>query len=326
MQTMFRGLLMETLLYLAPLAGITDSPFRRLCKKYGADVLCTEMISSRGIYYKDRKTAELLSFKDEEQPIGIQLFGNDPDIMAYAAKVVEERNPAFIDINMGCPMPKIVNNGDGCALMNDPLLAGKVIEAAVKAVKCPVTVKFRAGYSADRINAVEFAEIAEKSGASRITVHPRTRDQLYSGKADREIIAKVKNAVKIPVIGNGDIFSPESAKEMIEKTGCDGIMIARGALGNPFIFTYIKDYFATGSYSAVSAEKSLCEALWQTREMCAEKPEKVAVAEARKHLAWYVKGLRGSAKVRNEIMKAQTYTQTEQIITEYLKESGCIND
>ena len=317
---------MQTTLYLAPLAGITDSPFRRLCKKYGADVLCTEMISSRGIYYKDRKTAELLEFKDEEQPIGIQLFGNDPAIMAYAAKVVEERGPAFIDINMGCPMPKIVNNGDGCALMKDLLLAGQIIEATVKAVICPVTVKFRADWSADRINAVEFAKTAEKSGASRITVHPRTRDQLYSGKADMEITAAVKNAVKIPVIGNGDIFSPESAKEMVEKTGCDGIMIARGALGNPFIFTYIKEYFAEGTYNTVSAEKSLSEALWQTREMCKEKPEKIAIAEARKHLAWYVKGLRGSARVRNDIMKAQTYTQAEQIITDYLEESGCINE
>ena len=317
---------METTLYLAPLAGITDSPFRRLCKKYGADVLCTEMISSRGIYYKDRKTAELLAFKDEEQPIGIQLFGNDPDIMAYAAKAVEEKNPAFIDINMGCPMPKIVNNGDGSALMKDPLLAGKVIEATVKAVKCPVTVKFRSGWSQDTINAVEFAKMAEKSGASRITVHPRTKDQLYSGTANREIIAEVKNAVKIPVTGNGDIFSPESALEMIKETGCDGIMIARGALGDPFIFTYIREFLATGKYTVLPPKKRLAEALWQTREMCAEKPEKIAIAEARKHLSWYIKGLHGSAKVRNEIMKAQTYKQTEQIISEYLQESGCMND
>lgn len=317
---------MKTTLYLAPLAGITDSPFRRLCKKYGADVVCTEMISSRGIYYKDKKTAALLSFNNEEQPIGIQLFGNDPDIMAYAAKTVEERNPAFIDINMGCPMPKIVNNGDGCALMTNPLIASKVIEATVKAVKCPVTVKFRAGYSADKINAVEFAKTAEESGAARITVHPRTRDQLYSGTANREIIAEVKNAVTIPVIGNGDIFSPESALDMAEKTGCDGIMIARGALGNPFIFSYIREYFSTGKYTVFSHKKRLEEALWQTREMCTEKPEKIAIAEARKHLAWYIKGLCGSAKVRNEIMKAQTYKQTEQIISEYLQESGCIND
>ncbi len=317
---------MQTILYLAPLAGITDSPFRRLCKKYGADVLCTEMISSRGIYDKDRKTAELLAFKDEEQPIGIQLFGNDPDIMAYGAKTVEERNPAFIDINMGCPMPKIVNNGDGCALMNDPILAGKVIEATVKAVKCPVTVKFRAGWSQDKINAVEFAKMAEKSGAARITVHPRTKDQLYSGVANREIIAEVKNAVKIPVTGNGDIFTPESALEMIKETGCDGIMIARGALGNPFIFRYINDYFASGSYTPFTPQHCLSEALWQTREMCREKPEKVAIAEARKHLAWYIKGLRGSAKVRNEIMTARTYEQTEQIITDYLQEGGCMND
>ena len=317
---------MNIKLYLAPLAGITDAPFRRLCRKYGADVVCTEMVSSRGIYYKDKKTAELLAFTEEEQPIGIQLFGNEPDIMAYAAKVVEERKPAFIDINMGCPMPKIVNNGDGCALMKNPVLAGKVIEATVKAVRCPVTVKFRSGYTAETINAVEFAKIAQESGASIITVHPRTRDQLYSGTADREIIAKVKQAVTIPVIGNGDIFTPESAMEMIKQTNCDGLMIARGSQGNPFIFKYIKEYFETGTYTLVPDEERLSEALWQVREMCKDKPEKVAIAEARKHLAWYIKGLRGSAKVRNEIMKTQTYEQTERIISEYLTESRCCLD
>jgi len=311
---------MNTLLYLAPLAGITDSPFRRLCKKYGADVLCTEMISSRGIFYKDKKTNELLSFRDEEQPIGIQLFGSEPEIMAYAAKTVEELKPAFIDINMGCPMPKIVNNGDGCALMKDLVLAGKVTEETVKAVKCPVTVKFRAGYSKDTINAEEFAKVMQESGASRITVHPRTREQLYSGEADWSIIAKVKQSVNIPVIGNGDIFSPESAEKMIRETNCDGLMIARGALGNPFIFRYIKNYFETGSYTSIPDVERLSEALWQVREMCEEKPEKIAVPEARKHLAWYIKGLRGSAKVRNEIMKAQTYEQICHIVSEYLTE------
>jgi len=233
---------MNIKLYLAPLAGISDSPFRRICRRYGADIVCTEMISSRGIYYKDKKTAELLSFSDEEQPIGIQLFGNEPEIMAYAASVICERKPSFIDINMGCPMPKIVNNGDGCALMKNPVLAGKIIEAVVKAANVPVTVKFRSGYTAETVNAVEFAKIAEQSGASQITVHPRTHDMLYSGTADREIIKAVKESVKIPVVGNGDIFSPESAKEMLERTGCDGLMIARGAFGNPFIFGYIKDY------------------------------------------------------------------------------------
>ncbi len=317
---------MNIKLFLAPLAGITDAPFRRLCRKYGADTVCTEMVSSRGIYYKDKKTAELLAFTEDEQPIGIQLFGSEPDIMAYAARTVEERRPAFIDINMGCPMPKIVNNGDGCALMKDPILAGKIIEAVKKAVKCPVTVKFRSGYTADTINATEFAKIAEESGADAVTVHPRTREQLYSGTANRDIIAAVKQTVKIPVVGNGDIFSPESAAEMLNQTHCDALMIARGALGNPFIFKYIKDYFTTGEYTCIDGETRLKEALWQVKQMCEEKPEKVAVAEARKHLAWYLKGLRGAAKIKDQIMKAQTYEQTENIISKYLAESRCCLD
>ena len=307
-------------LFLAPMAGITDRAFRQVCKEFGADVLVTEMISSRGIYYKDKKTKELLSFSDAEQPIGIQLFGNEPDIMAYAVKVVEECSPKFIDVNMGCPMPKIVNNGDGSALMKNHILAGKIIETMAKATKLPITVKFRAGYTSETINAVEFAKIMEVSGASAIAVHPRTREQFYTGKADHSITAKVKESVKIPVIANGDIFSPEDAKNVMEKTSCDNLMIARGTYGNPFIFKQIKEYLKTGSYEEVSVEERLKTALHQLELMCQFKPERQAVPEARKHMAWYLKGLYGGAKLKNKIFEAAT----KQEIADLLK--GYFND
>ncbi len=305
-------------LFLAPMAGITDRAFRQICKENGADILVTEMISSRGIYYKDKKTKELLSFSDAEQPIGIQLFGNEPEIMAYAVKVAEEYNPKFIDVNMGCPMPKIVNNGDGSALMKNPLLAGKIVEAMVKATSLPITVKFRAGYTAETINAVEFAKVMEQSGASAIIVHPRTREQLYTGTADHSITAAVKKAVKIPVIANGDIFKPEDAKNVLDITGCDDIMIARGSYGNPFIFTQIKDYLHTGTYREISVNEKFSAALRQLELMCEFKPERQAIPEARKHMAWYMKGLYGGAKLKNRIFEANSKRDMYEIIQEYL--------
>lgn len=304
-------------LFLAPMAGITDRAFRQICKENGADVLVTEMVSSRGIYYKDKKTKELLTFSDAEQPIGIQLFGNEPEIMAYAVKVAEEYNPKFIDVNMGCPMPKIVNNGDGSALMKNPTLAGKVVEAMVKATSLPIAVKFRAGYTAETVNAVEFAKVIEESGASAIAVHPRTREQLYSGKADHNVTAAVKSAVKIPVIANGDIFTPEDAKNVIEFTKCDDIMIARGTYGNPFIFRQIKSYLETGTYEEISVEERLKTALRQLEYMCAYKPERQAVPEARKHMAWYLKGLYGGAKLKNRIFEANTKEDIAELLKSY---------
>ena len=306
-------------LFLAPMAGITDRAFRQICKEFGADILVTEMISSRGIYYKDKKTKELLTFSDNERPIGIQLFGNEPEIMAYAVKVTEEYSPEFIDVNMGCPMPKIVNNGDGSALMKNPILAGKIVEAMVKATKIPITVKFRAGYTAETINAVDFAKVMEQSGASAITVHPRTREQLYTGKADHSITAAVKNAVKIPVVANGDIFSPEDAKKVLEVTNCDDIMIARGSHGNPFIFTQIKDYLTVGTYKEVSVTDKLSTALNQIELMCEFKPERQAIPEARKHMAWYMKGLYGGAKLKNKIFEANSKKDISDIIRSYLE-------
>ncbi|MDF2686240.1 MAG: tRNA-U20-dihydrouridine synthase, partial [Clostridia bacterium] len=264
-------------LFLAPMAGITDISFRQICKKFGADVLITEMISAKGIYYKDKKTTSLLAFDDIEQPIGIQLFGSEPDIMAYAVKVAEELSPAFIDINMGCPMPKIVNNGDGSALMKNIPLAEKIIIAAVNAVSVPISVKFRLGYNKNSINAVEFAKMAEAAGASFLTVHGRTSEQMYSGNAEYNIIQKVKNTLKIPVIGNGDVFNPEAASKIHKETGCDGIMIARGALGNPFIFTQIKQYFNENKYDDFTKKQRLFTAMEQVKAMCCQKEERIAI-------------------------------------------------
>ena len=308
-----------TKLFLAPMAGITDRAFRLICKEHGADILVSEMISSRGIYYKDKKTKDLLSFSNEERPIGIQLFGNEPEIMAYAVKVVEEYSPEFIDINMGCPMPKIVNNGDGSALMKNPVLAGKIVEAMVKATNIPITVKFRAGYTHDTINAAEFAKVMEQSGASAITVHPRTREQLYTGTADHSITAAVKNSVKIPVVANGDIFSPEDAKNVLETTKCDHLMIARGSYGNPFIFEQIKSYSENGTYNEITVETRLSAALKQLEYMCEFKPEKQAIPEARKHMAWYMKGLYGGAKLKNKIFEATTKKDISDLIHSYLQ-------
>lgn len=304
---------------LAPLAGVTDKAFRKICKRYGADIMTTEMVSAKGIYYKDKKTTLLLDFDESEQPIGIQIFGSEPDIMAYAAKKVEELKPAFIDINMGCPMPKIINNGDGSALMKDLKKAEKVITAVVKSVKIPVTVKFRAGYDANNINAVELAKICEVSGVSAVTVHGRTREQLYSGNADWDIISEVKSAVKIFVYGNGDIFKPQDAINMQKQTGCDGVAVARGALGNPFIFTQIKALISGEQYPVWSDKQKLDTAIEQIRMMCEYKPEHIAISEARKHIAWYLKGMYGSTNCKTKIFSAKTLDDIIYVIDEYLQ-------
>jgi nifR3 family TIM-barrel protein len=300
------------------MAGITDTAFRQICRKFGADVLVTEMISAKGIYYKDKKTVNLLSFEDNEQPVGIQLFGSEPDIMEYAAKVAEELSPAFIDINMGCPMPKIVNNGDGSALMKNITLAEKVIATAVKAVSVPISVKFRLGYDKNNINVIEFAKMSEAAGASFITVHGRTREQMYSGNADYDLIKELNNKIKIPVVGNGDVFNPESASRILKETGCDGIMIARGALGNPFIFTQVKQYLEKGEYEEFTIKQRLMTAMEQVKAMYLQKEERIAIPEARKHLAWYLKGMSNSAKYKNQIFSANTYSEIENIILNFI--------
>ena len=245
---------LENNVILAPMAGVTDLPFRLLCREQGAGMAVTEMVSAKAILYKNRNTRELLEVHPEEGPVAVQLFGSEPEIMAEIAAQLQEGPYAAIDVNMGCPVPKIVNNGEGSALMKDMPCAEKILTAMVKAVRKPVTVKFRKGFTEKSVNAVEFAKMAESCGVAAVAVHGRTREQYYSGQADWDIIRQVKEAVKIPVIGNGDIFTPEAAKRMIEETGCAGIMIARGAKGNPWIFHRINHYLDTGELLPVSGK------------------------------------------------------------------------
>lgn len=301
---------------LAPMAGVTDLAFRTICKEYGADLVVSEMISSRGLHYKDKKTAALLKTNQTEAPLIVQLFGNDPEIMAESAKTLESMGVSYLDINMGCPAPKIVKNGDGCALMQNEILAGKIAETVVQAVSVPVSVKFRAGWDADSQNAVSFAKVMECSGVSAIAIHGRTKEQFYSGTANLEIIKRVKEAVSVPVIGNGDITDGASAKNMLDKTGCDSIMVGRGALGNPFIFQCIKKTLAGETYS----EPTLFErqrAMQRHIELMREtKPERVGVPEMRKHFAWYVKGLPHSAKLKVQAFSAKSYEELFDLVNE----------
>ncbi len=304
-------------LILAPMAGVTDLPFRFLCREQGCGLSVTEMVSAKAILYKNKNTNELLSVSDQEGPVSVQLFGSDPDIMANMAAAIESRPFALIDVNMGCPVPKIVNNGEGSALMKDIKLAEKILTAMVKAVKKPVTVKFRKGFTEDDCNAVEFARMAESSGVAAIAVHGRTREQYYSGTADWDIIRQVKEAVSIPVIGNGDVFEPEDAKALIDQTGCDGVMIARGAKGNPWIFSRTLHYLETGELLQPPTPAEISEMILRHGSMQAEhKGETVAMREMRKHMAWYTGGLPHSAKLRNDINQVETMEELRRFVRE----------
>ncbi|NLL73042.1 MAG: tRNA dihydrouridine synthase DusB [Clostridiales bacterium] len=305
-------------LCLGPMAGVTDLPFRLLCKEKGVDLVCTEMVSAKGIKYNNKNTKELLELDNRERPVAIQIFGSDPDIMADMSKKIEDMDFDILDINMGCPVPKVVNNGEGSALMNNPALVGQIVSKVSKAIKKPVTVKIRKGFTKDSINAVEIAKIAEESGAAAVAVHGRTREQYYSGKADWDIIARVKEAVSIPVIGNGDIFTPEDAYRMIKETACDAIMIARGARGNPWIFEQIKEYLETGVIKAKPDFDQLVDMIIRHARMSIElKGEYIGMREMRKHVAWYTSGYPGSAKLRNRVNEMESISDLESLLDQY---------
>ena len=309
---------LESNILLAPMAGVTDKAFRMIVKPFGPALMYTEMVSGKGLFYKSKKTADLLTADESEKPVAVQIFGHDADIMAEIANSALEYGAAVIDINMGCPAPKIVNNGDGCALMKSPETAAKVISAVCRAVDVPVTVKFRAGWDDKSINAVEFAKIAEQSGASAVTVHGRTREQFYSDTADLDIIKAVKAAVKIPVIGNGDIIDGGSAAHMLEYTGCDGIMVGRAAEGNPWIFKEISAYLKDGTVLPPPDLDERREVALKHLGLLVEfKGEHRGVLEGRKHMAWYFKGVSGGAVLRTALNKAQKYDEMCGLINEF---------
>lgn len=325
---------------LAPLAGVSDRSFRRVAREFGAEYTVSEMVSAKALCYEQGcrrtpnasrlRTAPLAAVLREEYPMGVQLFGAEPDFMARAAALLEsgeylgacgETPPAVIDINMGCPMNKIVSNGEGSALMRDPVRAAEIVRAVVRAVKLPVTVKLRAGWDAEHINAVELAQRVEDAGAAAVCIHGRTREQMYAPSADREIVRRVKESVRIPVIGNGDIFSAADALRMFEETGCDGVMIARGAQGDPWIFREVIAALEHTPYTPPTARERLTVALRHAESLVQEKGERIGIAEARKHMAWYVHGMRGAAAVRGRLMQIASVEDVRVVFDELLRES-----
>ncbi len=304
---------------LAPMAGVSDLPFRLLCREQGAGMVCTEMISAKAIYYKNKNTESLMAIHEDERPVSLQLFGSEPDILAAMAKRIEDRPFDVLDLNMGCPVPKVVNNGEGSALLKKPGLVREIVSAVVSAVDKPVTVKIRRGFDEENVNAVEIARIIEDCGAAAIAVHGRTREQMYAGKADWDSIRRVKKAVSIPVIGNGDVDSPEAARAMFEQTGCDGIMVGRAARGNPWLFHRILHYLETGEMvEKPSMDEVKDMILRHARMQVEEKGAYTGIREMRKHVAWYTKGMEGAAKLRDAINRVESYSGLEELLNLHL--------
>ena len=307
---------LENRYILGPMAGVTDLPFRLLCREQGAGLLCMEMVSAKAIYYNNRNTESLLEIHPDEKPVSLQFFGSDPKIMSEMAKRIEERPFAILDINMGCPVPKVVKNGEGSALMKNPKLVYEIVSAIVKAIDKPVTVKIRKGFDDDHVNAVEIAKIIEEAGAAAVAVHGRTREQYYSGKADWDIIRQVKEAVSIPVIGNGDVTSPQKADELVKQTGCDGIMIARGAQGNPWIFFEMIHWEETGELPPRPDKDEVRKMMLRHARLQLEyKGEFSGIREMRKHVAWYTKGLKGAARLREKVNAVESLEELENLLT-----------
>jgi len=304
----------------APLAGISDKAFRLLAREFGCDLVYTEMISDKALLYKNAHTLELLDLTGEEPPVAVQIFGSEPEDMAEAAKIAVDHGAAIIDINMGCPTPKIVKNGEGSALLRTPKLAFEIVKRVADSVNVPVTVKMRKGWDKDHVNVVEMAKGVVEAGAQAITVHGRTRDQFYAGQADWDIIAQVVAEVDVPVFGNGDIFEPQDASRMLEQTGCAGVMIARGSLGNPWIFKRTIAYLAGQDLPEPTMAEKIEVALRHLDLVVKFKGEKVGVKEMRKHLSWYIKGGRGAAKTREEINKEEDYERVKAILYDFLRQ------
>lgn len=302
-------------LILAPMAGVTDLPFRLLCKEQGAGLVCMEMISAKAIAFHNRNTKKLMQINPGERPVSLQLFGSDPDIISEIAREIEEEPFDILDINMGCPVPKIVGNGEGSALMKDPKLVEQIVSKTVRAIKKPVTVKIRKGFDEEHVNAVEIARIAEASGAAAVAVHGRTREQYYSGQADWKIIRQVKEAVKIPVLGNGDVDSPKKAKALFEETGCDGILIGRAARGNPWLFHQIKTYLETGEEEPRPSMEEIRQMMLRHARMQIDyKGDYTGIREMRKHISWYTAGCPHSAKLRAQINSVESLEELKELI------------
>jgi nifR3 family TIM-barrel protein len=316
----FNKLNLKNNIFLAPMAGVTDSAFRLICKEQGCGLTYTEMVSAKGMHFQDKKTNNIAVISENEKPVAIQIFGSDPLILANIAYKLNSSDSILIDINMGCPAPKITKNGEGSALMKDPRLIHKIVKEVVGASVKPITVKIRKGWDSELINAVEVAKIIEDAGASAVTVHGRTREEQYSGVADWDIIKKVKNAVRIPVIGNGDIVDGKSARKILDFTGCDGIMIGRGAQGNPWIFKEILEYLKTGkTIEKISIEERI-NIITRHMEMLIElKGPQTGLIEMRKHIAWYIKGLRNCTYLREQIFKLNNKDEIINLLKQYLE-------